>query len=195
MNMTTTPIEPVTQAIVAKIYAQSDCLEKYAESHGFAGKPVPSVFHLQAAHFRAYANELEAALTRTIPAPSQHSELADIERAREIAGQVLPAEKAQLDSGAYDRTSTVQAALIALRQPPSDGMRGLLADDPDNICTGIPDAAIEAGVAAWDNAREEMQAREQALDPENHNDWDEGMVVAAIFKAIARAALTQGKPT
>jgi hypothetical protein len=46
-----------------KIERQATCLEGYAENHGFEAKPVPSVFHLQASHFRTYAEELREALT------------------------------------------------------------------------------------------------------------------------------------
>jgi hypothetical protein len=45
-------------AIANKIEHQAECLEGYAKDAGFEEKPVPSVFHLQASHFRTYANEL-----------------------------------------------------------------------------------------------------------------------------------------
>lgn len=37
---------------------QAKCLEGYAESHGFEAKPVPSVFHFQAGHFRDLARDI-----------------------------------------------------------------------------------------------------------------------------------------
>jgi hypothetical protein len=44
--------------IADRIDQQADCLEAYARDHGFTDKPVPSVFHLQASHFRDLAKEL-----------------------------------------------------------------------------------------------------------------------------------------
>ncbi len=48
--------------IASKIERQAECLEGYAEQSGHHAKPVPSVFHSQASHFRTYAGELTAAL-------------------------------------------------------------------------------------------------------------------------------------
>jgi hypothetical protein len=48
--------------IADKIEHQAECLEGYAGSHGFEAKPVPSVFHLQASHFRTYADEIREVL-------------------------------------------------------------------------------------------------------------------------------------
>lgn len=64
-----------------------------------------------------------------------------------------------------------------------------MTDDPNWVCAGIPDIVIDAGVAAWDAAEEDMK-------PENYiagetADWDEGMIVAAIFKAMARALTSE----
>ena len=53
------------------------------------------------------------------------------------------------------------------------------------ICDGLPDAMIEAGCGAWDKARIEMQDREASDQPEAYTDWDDGMIVAAIYKAMA----------
>lgn len=50
-------------AIIDKIERQADCLDGYAEQHGFEAKPVPSVFHLQSSHFRTYAAELREAVS------------------------------------------------------------------------------------------------------------------------------------
>lgn len=48
--------------IADKIEHQADCLEGYAKDNGFEATPVPSVFHIQAAHFRQYATELREVL-------------------------------------------------------------------------------------------------------------------------------------
>lgn len=45
--------------IANEVERQADCLEGYAEHAGHPAKPVPSVFHLQAGHFRAMASELQ----------------------------------------------------------------------------------------------------------------------------------------
>lgn len=50
------------QELADKIERQAESLEHYAEQDGFAAKPVPSVFHLQAGHFRDYAEELRQCL-------------------------------------------------------------------------------------------------------------------------------------
>lgn len=49
--------------IADRIDHQADCLDAYAEAHGFEAKPVPSVFHLQAVHFRDLAKELRGEQT------------------------------------------------------------------------------------------------------------------------------------
>lgn len=56
------------------------------------------------------------------------------------------------------------------------------------VCEGIPDEAIEAGVNAWDAARHDMENYVSGIT----TDWDEGMIVAAIFKAM-RAAIAAMK--
>lgn len=48
--------------IIEKIERQAECLEGYAVQAGHEAKPVPSVFHSQASHFRTYAGELRALL-------------------------------------------------------------------------------------------------------------------------------------
>jgi len=48
--------------IADKIERQAECLEGYAKQAGFEEKPVPSVFHLQAGHFRTYADEIREVL-------------------------------------------------------------------------------------------------------------------------------------
>ncbi len=41
-----------------KLERQADCLCAYAEQNGEKAKPIPSVYHLQAVHFRDIAKEL-----------------------------------------------------------------------------------------------------------------------------------------
>jgi hypothetical protein len=67
-----TPTEDGLIARIAdRITRQAECLEGYAEKAGHAAKPVPSVFHSQAMHFRDLADELRAALNtetaRSVP--------------------------------------------------------------------------------------------------------------------------------
>lgn len=50
------------ERIADKIERQATCLEGYAEQAGHEAKPVPSVFHFQAMHFRDYAAEIRASL-------------------------------------------------------------------------------------------------------------------------------------
>lgn len=57
-------VERRVAEIADKIERQAECLEGYAEQSGHHAKPVPSVFHSQATHFRDYANELRAALAK-----------------------------------------------------------------------------------------------------------------------------------
>lgn len=101
------------------------------------------------------------------------------------AGSTL-ADTPEANIAAWNTRTTSLAA--------QDGLvEAALTGDAEDICAGISDEAIEAGIAAWDNARQEMEAREQALDPENHRDWDEGMIVAAIFKAVSLSAIKGDK--
>lgn len=79
------------------------------------------------------------------------------------------------------------AAALTPSPCPGDGMREALANDNEWVCAGIPDQAIEAGIAAWRAADVAMLAREESEHPEDMADWDEGMIVAAIFKAVGRA--------
>lgn len=60
------------------------------------------------------------------------------------------------------------------------------AEKPDWVCWGLSDAAIEAGMEVF---------RRVERDTENYvagetTDWDEGMIVAAIFKAVGRTILS-----
>ncbi len=68
-----------------------------------------------------------------------------------------------------------------------DAVREALEDDNEWVCAGIPDEAIEAGIAAWRAADVAMLARDESEHPEDMADWDEGMIVCAIFKAVGRA--------
>jgi len=63
--------------------------------------------------------------------------------------------------------------------------RAVETHDPDWVCAGISDEAIEAGMEVF---------RQVDRDNENYvagetTDWDEGMIVGAIFKAVGRALL------
>ena len=60
------------------------------------------------------------------------------------------------------------------------------AQAPDDwVCEGIPANVIEAGIERHDNIRTEMQNYVSGVS----TDWDEGMIVCAIFKTMLRAAL------
>lgn len=72
----------------------------------------------------------------------------------------------------------------------TEALRDALANDNAWVCAGIPDEAIEAGIAAWRAADVAMEEREHAAEPEDMTDWDEGMIVAAIFKAVGRSLLS-----
>lgn len=63
----------------------------------------------------------------------------------------------------------------------------VVKNDPGNICVGVPDAAIWAGIEAWDAAKHDM---ENYVSGETA-DWDEGMIVAAIFKAVIHAIIRE----
>lgn len=77
--------------------------------------------------------------------------------------------------------------LAALARPDRMAeMEGALRDDPNDVTAGLSDEAIQAGIAAWDAAKHDM---ENYVSGETA-DWDEGMIVAAIFKAVGRAALS-----
>jgi hypothetical protein len=73
--------------------------------------------------------------------------------------------------------------------PVGEVLRAMTVDDPSWICSGIPDTVIEAGVDAWSRANNEIVEREATLRPEELRDWDEGMIVSAIFKNMLRTAL------
>lgn len=60
------------------------------------------------------------------------------------------------------------------------------AAEVDWICSGIPDEAVEAGIAAWDKANNDLANYVSGVTP----DWDEGMIVCAIYKAMAPLAPT-----
>lgn len=51
------------------------------------------------------------------------------------------------------------------------------------VCDGIPDEVIEAGISAWDAAKHDMENYVSGVT----TDWDEGMIVAAIYKAMIAA--------
>jgi hypothetical protein len=53
-------------------------------------------------------------------------------------------------------------------------------DDGKFIASGLSDDVVEAGLAAWDKAEDDMENYISGVT----TDWDEGMIVAAIFKAM-----------
>lgn len=65
-----------------------------------------------------------------------------------------------------------------------DAKLAALDAEPDWICFGIPDEVIEAGIAAWDKAKHDLENYVSGVTP----DWDEGMIVCAIYKAMAPRA-------
>lgn len=63
------------------------------------------------------------------------------------------------------------------------------AEDPDWMCAGLSDEVIAAGEAAWDRADDDLNN----YVPGETKDWDRGMMVAAIFKAMGRKVLNYGR--
>lgn len=66
-------------------------------------------------------------------------------------------------------------------------IKAIAADGPEDISAGVPEDAIYAGIAAWDEAKHEMENYVSGVT----TDWDEGMIVAAIFKAVGRHILSE----
>jgi chemotaxis regulatin CheY-phosphate phosphatase CheZ len=56
-------LQRALEIIASNNERQAECLEHYAEMAGFKAGPLPSVFHLQAMHFRDFATDARAALT------------------------------------------------------------------------------------------------------------------------------------
>ena len=78
-------------------------------------------------------------------------------------------------------------AQIAEREAANERDRAKLAaldTEPDWIGSGIPDEAVEAGIAAWDKAKHDLENYTSGETA----DWDEGMIVCAIYKAMAPLA-------
>ena len=67
----------------------------------------------------------------------------------------------------------------------------MIIDDPNWIAEGISDDAVEAGINAWDQANRDL--RDENYIPGVTADWDEGMIVAAIFKAVCRKGLEEAQ--
>ena len=65
-----------------------------------------------------------------------------------------------------------------------DAKLAALDAERDWICSGIPDEAVEAGIAAWDKAKHDLENYTSGETA----DWDEGMIVCAIYKAMAPLA-------
>lgn len=74
--------------------------------------------------------------------------------------------------------SELQATVVRLE--------AMLVDDPNDASAGVPEAVIEAGIAVQDRANEDHR---NYVSGET-TDWDEGMLAAAIFKAMLRSALS-----
>ena len=110
-----------------------------------------------------------------------------VERAAQAVGSVIygsdtdPFEQPER----WEHLEKVAAAAIQSLSTKSEELAACLVDDPNWIAAGIPDEAIEAGIAAWQAAETDMENYRSGITP----DWDEGMIVAAIFKAVARTAL------
>jgi hypothetical protein len=98
-----------------------------------------------------------------------------------IADQVRIA--ATLPRLASERPATSDHAL-------RDALDALMVHDPNWVCAGVPDDAVEAGIIAWDAAKKDLE--DENYIPAETADWDEGMIVCAIFKAVLRAALNNG---
>lgn len=85
------------------------------------------------------------------------------------------------------------AARIEALEADNARLMGLVKEavmhDPDNVCAGLSDEAIFAGIDAWNAANADMENYVSGVTI----DWDEGMIVAAIFKAVARATLAKIK--
>jgi hypothetical protein len=94
----------------------------------------------------------------------------------------LMAQIAETEKGRIDGLNAFQAAHHRL-----DELRAKLAAldaQPHWICSGIPDEAVEAGIAAWDKAKHDLENYTSGETA----DWDEGMIVCAIYKAMAPLA-------
>ena len=80
------------------------------------------------------------------------------------------------------------AAALSAPQGEVERLRAAaLTDDPNWICAGIPDHAIEAGIEVF----RQVERDSESYVAGETTDWDEGMMVAAIFKAVARSILAQ----
>ena len=66
-------------------------------------------------------------------------------------------------------------------------LRAMMVDDPEDIAAGIPWPVIEAGMQAAERCDHDLANYVSGETP----DWDQGMICAAIFKAMARAALQE----
>lgn len=121
-----------------------------------------------------------------------------IERiARALAKRNYPAfNDADIDEMWEGWSEDAATAIKAMRDPTPEMIEA--GDDRSGeawICEGIPDDVIEAGIEAWEIAKSEMEDREMSDTPELMTDWDDGMVVAAIYKAmVARQAMIDASP-
>lgn len=66
-------------------------------------------------------------------------------------------------------------------------LEAIARDAPEYVCSGIPDSVIEAGVDAWGKAQNDMANYKPGIT----TDWDEGMIAAAMFRAMLTNLLTK----
>jgi hypothetical protein len=94
--------------------------------------------------------------------------------------------------GVYSAQQVREILTVALsRQPTAEAdevgrLRAMLVDDPNDACAGVPEVVIEAGIAVQDRAIGDLRNYIAGVTC----DWDEGMLAAAIFKAMLSQALT-----
>lgn len=181
-------IETLAKALGVDDYEQADGSETWD------GDVAGTIYNVLKAG-RVYDDEdgrvarLDDVSTPTSQPPAAETRLRAIEQA---ACRVLDAidtcrnshtEEHQVTAGAEldEATENMRASLT---QPEPTAQHG--SEEVEAwICDGLPDAMIEAGCGAWDKARIEMQDREASDQPEAYTDWDDGMIVAAIYKAMA----------
>jgi hypothetical protein len=91
---------------------------------------------------------------------------------------------------AFDHAVRAVDTALAAKEADLAAVKAMLVDDPNWIAAGIPDHVIEAGMEAQDKAQNDLANYVSGVTP----DWDEGMICAAIFKAMLRAALSEQQP-
>ncbi len=66
------------------------------------------------------------------------------------------------------------------QEDPLEALKTIARDTPEYVCAGIPDDVIEAGMAAREQAEHDMANYVSGVT----TDWDEGMIAAAMFRAM-----------